>query len=210
MKGKFITFEGPDGAGKSTHLRHAVAQLQEAGYAVRVTREPGGCPISEEIRRLLLDPNHAEMSPVTEALLYAASRAQHVEEVIRPALERGEAVVCDRYLDSSLAYQGHGRGLGEAWVRSINERAVAGCLPDLTILLMLPPEASRARLEAAGRTLDRLEREKLDFHTRVWTGFQKVAERQPERFLVLDVQDDIATNAEKLQHALAERLAAWR
>ena len=130
----FITFEGMDGAGKTTQIRLLQERLEKAGERVVVTREPGGNALAEKIRALLLDPA-SEMDPLTEAYLYAAARAEHVRRVILPALQRGETVLCDRYLDSSLAYQGYGRGLGEETVRRINAQAVAGCLPDRTYLL---------------------------------------------------------------------------
>ena len=133
----FITFEGMDGAGKTTQIRLLQERLERAGERVAVTREPGGNALAEKIRALLLDPE-SEMDPLTEAYLYAAARAEHVRRVILPALQRGETVLCDRYLDSSLAYQGYGRGLGEETVRRINVQAVAGCLPDRTYLLRVP------------------------------------------------------------------------
>ena len=145
----FITFEGMDGAGKTTQIRLLQERLEKAGERVVVTREPGGNALAEKIRALLLDPE-SEMDPLTEAYLYAAARAEHVRRVILPALQRGETVLCDRYLDSSLAYQGYGRGLGEETVRRINAQAVAGCLPDRTYLLRVPEEAAARRVGARG------------------------------------------------------------
>ena len=146
----FITFEGMDGAGKTTQIRLLQERLEKAGERVAVTREPGGNALAEKIRALLLDPE-SEMDPLTEAYLYAAARAEHVRRVILPALQRGETVLCDRYLDSSLAYQGYGRGLGEETVRRINAQAVAGCLPDRTYLLRVPEEAAARRVGARGQ-----------------------------------------------------------
>lgn len=183
--GRFISFEGSDGSGKSTQLKEAALWLAQMGEVVTTTREPGGCPISERIREVILDVNNQGMTGVCEALLYAAARAQHVFEVIRPALERGEVVLCDRYLDSNVAYQGCGRGLGEALIRQINAPAVAGCLPDATLLFEMDPAQAMGRRRAANAP-DRLEMEQLDFVRRVYEGFEEMARREPERFLRLD------------------------
>ena len=145
-KGLFITIEGPDGSGKSTQIEKLRVYLEKKGYKAILTREPGGTEISEKIRNIILDKNNKEMNNMTEALLYAASRAQHVAEVIKPALEMGETVICDRFIDSSIAYQGYGRGIGEP-VRVINEYAVAGCMPDITFLLKLDPRIGKGRIK---------------------------------------------------------------
>ena len=161
-----ITLEGPDGAGKSTQLRLLGEALTQRGYDPLFTREPGGCPIAEAVRDLLLDPQNADMAPQTEMLLYAAARAQHVRQVIRPALDAGRIVVCDRFLHSSLAYQGYGRGLGEEQVRAVNAPALDGLEPDLILYFRLPEGVGLAR-KRADAPLDRIERERADFHRRV-------------------------------------------
>lgn len=183
-KGIFITFEGSDGSGKSTHIRLLSVKLREMGHIVLITREPGGCPISEKIRELVLDKNNVEMAPVTEALLYAASRAQHVAEVIKPALERGEIVISDRYLDSSIAYQGYGRELGEDLVRAVNSPAIAGVLPDITFFMSVGAEVAQGRI--ADRDLDRLEMAGKSFQERVYTAFQLLAEKSNGRIVTID------------------------
>lgn len=202
-KGLFITFEGPDGAGKTTQIQRLRAWLEGRGHAVVVTREPGGTPIGERIRGILLDPACREMDPVTEALLYAASRAQHVRQVIGPALDAGQVVICDRFLDSSLAYQGAGRGLGEAMVRAINEPAVGGVLPDITVCLWASPALSRSRL-ATKASLDRLEGEADNFFERVAEGYARLAKADPERILLLDAE----RNADEISTIIEEKIQA--
>lgn len=190
MTGVFITIEGPDGSGKSTQVRLLAAHLQQQGLPVVVTREPGGTELAEKIRGLLLEISNEAVTPVTEALLYAASRAQHVEHLIKPALARGAVVVSDRFVDSSIAYQGFGRGLGAELVWRINEPALSGILPHLTIVLDIDPGAGLKRLAQRSQEsrigLDRLEREALDFHRRVREGFLQVARQFPQRVTVLD------------------------
>lgn len=171
----------------------------EKGYPVVLTREPGGTPISEDIRRILLDPANKAMSGVTEALLYAASRAQHVAEKIRPALEEGCIVLCDRFMDSSIAYQGYARGLGDD-VRIINEFAVQGTRPDITFFMDLSPAEGRARV-AAARDLDRLEQEDLSFHQAVYEGYLKLKEIYGERFVAIDASRDVETIAAEIRSA---------
>jgi len=189
LKGIFITFEGPDGSGKTTQIRLLKEHCERKGCRVLLTREPGGTPISEAIRALLLDPSHQEMDSVTEALLYAASRAQHVAEKIRPALEDGCIVLCDRFMDSSIAYQGYARGLGDD-VRVINEFAVQGTQPDITFLMDLPAADGKARVVAA-RNLDRLEQEDLDFHNAVYDGYMQLKEIYSSRYVVVDASRSI-------------------
>jgi dTMP kinase len=176
----FVTFEGPDGSGKSTQAELLRERLAMEGREVVLTREPGGTGLGERIRELLLDGE--AMSPWAEATLFAASRAQHVDQVILPALERGADVVCDRYVDSSLAYQGIARGLGVEEVLELNLRATHGLLPDATILLLVEPATAAAR---SGAT-DRLEREGGDFHARVDSAYRELAARFPERILAFD------------------------
>lgn len=182
--GLFLTFEGPEGAGKSTQLAALVRRLRAAGHTVTETREPGGTLLGTEVRRVVLDPA-LEMGPLPEFLLYSASRAQLVAEVIRPALERGEVVVCDRYADSTLAYQGYGRGLDLGFLERVTQEATGGLRPDLTVLLDLDPALGLARAARRGQP-DRLERADLAFHTRVRKGFLALAAAEPGRVLVMD------------------------
>jgi dTMP kinase len=181
-RGRLITFEGIEGAGKSTQVELLRQALEKAGHRVVTTREPGGTPVGEQVRSMLLDPA-STLDARTEALLFAAARAQLVEQVIRPALERGEVVLCDRYLDSSLAYQGVGRGLGLESVAAINAFATRGLLPDLVVLLRLDPAEGLARRRGS---LDRIESQDLEFHRRVARGFLDLAAADPERFVVVD------------------------
>ncbi len=195
-RGYFITFEGPDGSGKSTQAEILAERCRRAGFKVVQTREPGGSAISEEIRKLLLDPSNREMCYEAEALLYAAARAQHVKELIRPAVERGEIVICDRFMDSSIAYQGYGRGLGDD-VRKINEFAVGGMSPDLTFFFDIDPAGGLARARSHSAP-DRLEQETIDFHKRVYEGYLALAGIYPERFVRIDASAGIAEIAEQV------------
>jgi dTMP kinase len=180
--GTLIALEGVEGAGKSTQLDLLRDELERRGHEVVVTREPGGTPVGERVRDVLLDPA-VDLDPRAEALLFAAARAQLVEQVIRPALERGAVVLCDRYLDSSLAYQGGGRGLGRGPVKEVNRFATGGLLPDLVVLLDLDPAEGLGR--RAGRR-DRIEVEGLGFHRRVREAFRELAAADPDRFAVVD------------------------
>ncbi len=182
-RGYFITFEGPDGAGKSTQIEYLKEYLEDRGLEYLFTREPGGTRISEKIRDMLLDKENCDLTARTEALLYAASRAQLVEDVIQPALNEGKIVVSDRYIDSSIAYQGFGRDLGEK-VTEINKFAVNDLEPDLTFLLMISPDDVKARLDQ--QNLDRLESEDFDFKKKVLEGFESVAEEFRFRVRVID------------------------
>ena len=184
MTGLFITFEGPEGAGKSTQLRLLAARLSAGGYPHLLTREPGGTDIGDKLRALVLD-TRSQMTAMTEFLIYSGSRAQLVQEVIRPALGRGELVVCDRYVDSSYAYQGYGRGLDLAELRAVSAAATGGLMPRLTILLNIDPEVGLARAARVGEP-DRIERAGLEFHRRLQQGFLQLAAAEPQRFLVLD------------------------
>jgi dTMP kinase len=197
----FITFEGVDGSGKTTQARLLAERLAAEGRDVVATREPGGTELGERIRELVL--HSGEVSPWAEAALFAASRAQHVAEVIRPALGRGAVVVCDRYVDSSLAYQGFARGLGLDEVLELNLTAVGGLLPDRTFLLLLDPAAGIAR---AAVTPDRIEREGDEFARRVDAGFRLLAERFPERIVPLDGTLPVA----ELADLVVEGLGAGR
>lgn len=191
MAGFFIVFEGGEGAGKSTQESLLARALQEHGRTVVRTREPGGTPAAELIRAVLLDPEHTGLDPRAEALLFAAARGEHVARVVRPALDRGDVVICDRYLDSSVAYQGYGRGLGPDRIRDLSLWATSGLLPDLTIVLDVDPEIGLGRLSSA----DRLEAEPAEYHRTVRAGFLAVAAAEPARYEVIDAalpQDEIA------------------
>ena len=197
--GLFIAFEGVEGAGKGTQIRMAEDYLRSLGLDVLVTREPGGTELGEQVRTLLLDPSTGTLDARAEALLFAASRAQTVMSVIRPALAEGKVVVCDRYVDSSLAYQGWGRGLGEQDVLTLNVWATQGLFPDLVILLHLEPELGLLRSTEAP---DRMEMEGQDFHAKVSDAYLKIAEEHPERFVVVDADDDPAEVFENVKAAL--------
>jgi dTMP kinase len=198
----FVAFEGGEGVGKSTQISRAAAWLRSLGHAVVETREPGGTALGEELRRLVLDPG-GHVTPRAEALLYAADRAQHVDTVIRPALAAGKVVLTDRYVDSTLAYQGAGRGLADA--RVVTAWATGGLLPDLTIVLDLDP---RVGLERAGAraSFDRLEAASLDFHDAVRAGFLALAAEAPQRYAVIDAELDADAVAGLVRAALGDRL----
>lgn len=182
-RGIFITLEGPDGAGKTTQMENLRRYFIDRNKQVVLTREPGGTPISEKLREILLDKANSEMADTTEMMIYAAARAQHVAEKIAPALERGEMVICDRFMDSSVAYQGYGRNLGDA-VRVVNSYAVSGIEPDVTFFLDLDPAVGRARI---GKDVqDRLEQEKMEFHYRVYEGYRAIWKANPERVIRID------------------------
>ncbi|MSO96128.1 MAG: dTMP kinase [Thermoleophilia bacterium] len=193
----FITFEGLDGSGKTTQARLLAARLEAEGIEVVVTREPGGTPLGEEIRNLVL--HGGDMAPWAEAALYAASRAQHVEELIRPALARGATVICDRYVDSSIAYQGIARGLGLDRVLDLNLAAVGGLMPDRTILIEIDFDAAAARM---GGERDRIEREDDGFHARVAGAYAQLAARFPERYVRIDGTASPDVIAEEIRGAL--------
>lgn len=201
-KGIFITIEGPDGSGKSTQIENIKRFFDAKNIPIVFTREPGGTPIGERIRSIILDNNCSEMTDLTEALLYAASRAQHVEEVIKPALKEGKIVICDRFVDSSLAYQGYGRHLGDK-VRIINNYAIDGCIPDITFLMKLDPSVGKHRIREDMQ--DRLEHEKLSFHQEVFNGYLDLEKKYPDRIFGIDatrgideIRDDIYKKLEEL------------
>lgn len=188
MRGLFITFEGGDGSGKSTQAALLVDWLEKQGRTVVTTREPGGTPLGEELREIVLH-SRGHIAPRAEALIYAADRAHHVATKVRPAIERGDIVVQDRFLDSSVAYQGVARGLGAAEIRGISLWAVEDLLPDLTVLLDLDEEVGRGRLDAARTRYDRLEAEEREFHATVRAAYLDLAAAEPGRFLVVDGAD---------------------
>ena len=197
--GLFITFEGGDGAGKSTQIDLLADHLRSRGCEVLLTREPGGTKISEKIRGVLLDPENREMAPVTEMMLYAAARAQLVAEVIKPALSEGKVVICDRFLDSSLAYQSYGRDLGDA-VLEVNQYAIDGCMPDVTIYLRVDPQTGRQRIQT--RDQDRIESESERFHDRVHEGYEQLCLRYPDRITAIDAGGTI----EEISQAIREEV----
>ena len=204
QKGFFITFEGSDGCGKSTQLKLLAEYLRLCGAKVITSREPGGCAISERIRNVLLDVKSMGMTDECEALLFAASRAQHVNDVIAPALNRGEIVLCDRFADSSYAYQGAGRGLG-SWVEEINRRAVSGCTPDLTLFFDLSPaEALKRRYQAA--EADRIELANVEFMDRVYNAFQEMQAKNPDRIIRLDATGKIEQIQDRVRQIIINHL----
>lgn len=205
MTGLFITLEGGDGSGKSTQARLLTDWLEEQGRTVLRTREPGGTDVGLEIREIVLH-HRGDIDPRAEALLYAADRAHHIATKVRPALARGEIVVQDRYLDSSVAYQGAGRVLGAREVRDLSLWAAEGLLPDLTILLDLDETVARGRLDAANKRFDRLEAEKNEFHARVRAAFLGLAADEPERFLVVDAADSVDAIADAIRARVASLL----
>lgn len=209
--GVFVTFEGTEGTGKSTQIRRAAEWFRARGREVTLTREPGGCPIADEIRAILLASKNAGLAPDTELYLIWAARAQHVAEVVKPALAAGRVVLCDRFGDATEAYQGHARGLGVERVRRGNGEAAAGLASDLTLLFDMDADAAlaRARDRAAGiadeaKREDRFEREALDFHRRVREGYLAIARREPERVRVIDATGDEETVSERMAKVLRD------
>lgn len=195
-KAWFITFEGPDKAGKSTQIQRFCAYLTQQGIAYHLTREPGGCAISEKIRDIILNPAN-EMDAICEAMLYAAARSAHVRSVIRPNLAQKRSVVCDRYLDSSLAYQGYGRNLGYDFIDTLNRTAVDGILPDITFLLLMDPKLAMQRAQDQP---DRLELAGDAFRERVLKGYLEVHRRNPSRVVLIDASQSVeAVHAQILQ-----------
>jgi dTMP kinase len=206
VSGLFITLEGCEGSGKSTQMSRLAALLREAGADVHALREPGGTAVGEQVREILLSPAHQGMDAVTEVLLYEAARAEHVAHVIRPALEAGAVVICARYADSSTAYQGYGRGLDLAMVRSLNDWATGGLVPGCTLILDVP--AAEGLALATHEGADRLEREAVAFHERVREGYLTMAREEPERFVVIprgDTDEVFAAILAALRPLLAAR-----
>ncbi|MBS1984189.1 MAG: dTMP kinase [Bdellovibrionales bacterium] len=194
VQGTFIVFEGGEGTGKSTQIRQTEANLKARGFEVVVTWEPGGTALGERIRSILLDPNSGPMDPRCEALLYSAARAEHVAKVIRPALEKGAVVLCDRYWDASRAYQGAGRGLGLKPIDDLNIWATGGLFPDRVYLFDIDPEAGMERVKARTATgaLDRLEQESMSFHEKIRQAYLFVARSDPARYRLIDSRKAIA------------------
>jgi dTMP kinase len=190
--GAFLTLEGPEGSGKSTQIRHLAGVLRDAGYHVTTTREPGGTKVAEAIRNTLLSATSREpITADTEALLVLAARSQHVAQVIRPALSRGSVVLCDRFADSTFAYQGFGRGLSLSWLRTANRAATGGLVPHLTLLLDVPVTTGLTRRGQARGNPNRLDRESLAFHQRVRRGFLRLAAAAPRRMKVINADRSV-------------------
>lgn len=203
----FITLEGPEGSGKTTAVETAVNKLQEMGYQIVRTREPGGTPISEQIRNVILDKANTAMDSKTEALLYAASRRQHLVEKVWPALKEGKIVICDRYLDSSLAYQGGARNLGIDNVLNINLFATENTWPDLTLLFDIDPSIGLARINSnEKREINRLDLEKIEFHNKVRATFLELAKRYPNRYIIIDASKSKEEVAKATLDAILSRL----
>ncbi len=206
MSGVFITFEGGEGSGKSTQIARLAQRLLAAGRRIRVLREPGGTRLGEAVREVLLDASHEAVSPRCELLLYEAARAQLVDEVIRPALEAGEIVLCDRFFDSSTAYQGHARGLSLSEIDALNGFATGGLVPDRTLYFDISAEEGLRRATRGGAA-DRLEREDAAFHERVRAGFLAIAAASPERLRVVDATGTVEEVASRVDAELADLLA---
>lgn len=211
-RGFFLTLEGGEGSGKSTLARELARRLEAAGRRVVSTEEPGGTPLGQQFWRYLRDPDSPPLAPLAELLLFEAARAQHVETVVRPALDDGAVVVCDRYGDSSVAYQGYGRGLGRELVETLNAAATGGLQPDLTLLLDLPPETGLARARAlergdgATKTQDAIGAETLAFHQAVRQGFLEIAKGAPQRIVIIDATRPAGEVAEAAWKAVEGRL----
>ncbi len=203
----FITLEGPEGSGKTSAINKVKEILQSQGHEIVMTREPGGTSISEQIREVILNKENTSMDPRTEALLYAASRRQHLVEKIWPSVKEGKIVICDRYLDSSLAYQGFARNLGIEDILKINMYATENTFPDLTLLFDLDPEIGLERINVdKNREVNRLDLEKLSFHKAVREGYLKLAKMYPERFVIIDASKSKEEVVEQTLKAIEERL----
>ena len=204
----FVTIEGPEGSGKSSVTKEVVKLLEKDGETVVLTREPGGTPIAEEIRNVILDKKNTAMDPMTEALLYAASRRQHLVEKVWPLSKEGKIVISDRFLDSSLAYQGGARGLGIDRILDLNQYAIDGFYPDLTLLFDIDPRIGLKRIAANNdREVNRLDLEKIDFHDNVRKTFLELSKRFSDRFVVLDASKPFDQVVQDAYHAIRDRLA---
>lgn len=204
-KGLFITFEGGDGSGKSTQITILKQNLENAGKEVLITREPGGTEISEKIREIILDKNNAEMDDMTETMLYAAARAQLVAQVIKPAIEEGKVVICDRFVDSSIAYQGYGRNLGDS-VGIINSFAIGDCMPDMTVLLKVDPQEGSRRIAVRNEDRDRIELASEDFHKKVYEGYLELEKKYPDRIVGIEATDTIENIAAVIENRVNQLL----
>ncbi len=206
MRGRFITFEGVEGVGKSTQIAHAAEYLRSGGIEPLVTREPGGTPLAEKLRALVLEPGHGPVAPIEELLIMFAARASHVAAVIRPALRHGRWVLCDRFTDASEAYQGGGRGVSPAAIRQLARIAHPRLTPDLTFIFDAPAAVARARVTGRGKGHDRIEAEDTDFFERVRQAYLAIAKREPERVRVIDATRPEAQVAEAVAQVLGGAL----
>jgi dTMP kinase len=207
----FITFEGIEGCGKSTQVKILAEELSRSGLCVRVTREPGGCAIADKIRSILLDADNAAITPLTELLLYAAARSQHLHDTVLPALAEGAIVICDRFTDATVAYQGYGRSLDQALIRQLNALATQGLTPDMTILMDCPVEIGLGRAISRingiqGEKEERFEQESLQFHEAVRNGYLSLAHSEPERFVIVDASGQISHIATSISTVVTARL----
>ncbi len=204
MKGKFITFEGCEGVGKSKQIALLEEYLRKKSIKYTLTREPGGTDISEQIRKIILDGKNQEMTDECEAMLYASARIQLIKTKIMPLLSKGELVFCDRYIDSPFAYQAEGRGLGEEFIKNINSYAIENCTPDYTVFLDLSPEKAFLRKGGVDKN-DRVELSGREFHEKVYFGYKKQAQKNPERFIVIDASGTKEQTHAKIVKALIEK-----
>lgn len=204
MSGIFITLEGPDGSGKTTVSKIVEDRLKEENYKVLLTREPGGIDISEQIRNIILDTKNVKMEARTEALLYAAARRQHLMEKVKPALDEGYIVICDRFVDSSLVYQGVGRGIGIEEVYQMNLFAIEDVMPTKTIFFDLPYEIGLARISSSARVADRLDLETNDFHKKVYDGYMEICKRYSDRITRIDASKDVDAVVEQVMDIIKE------
>jgi dTMP kinase len=200
----FITFEGVEGSGKTSQIQRLKKYLTQKGIPCKVTREPGGCPIGEKIRKILLNPDHRGMVPATELFLYEAARAQHVKEVLKPLLKKGEVILCDRFCDATVAYQGYGRRIDLKWIASLNRLSSQGIKPDVTFLLDCPPDVGLNRALQRNRMLKqegegRFEKEEIQFHRRVRKGYLAIARKEPHRVKVIDTSEGEEKVFEKIR-----------
>lgn len=206
MKGKFITLEGPDGSGKTTVSKIVFDKLREEGYKVLLTREPGGIDISEQIRKIILDKKNVTMEARTEALLYAAARRQHLIEKVKPALEDDYVVICDRFVDSSLVYQGIARGIGIDEVYQMNLFAIGDIMPDLTIFFDIPYEIGLSRIEKNDRAVDRLDLESKEFHEKVYDGYMVICDKYSDRITKIDANGTIEEVTDRVIAVIKSKL----
>ena len=205
MRGRFITFEGVEGVGKSTQIARAASHLRARGIEPVVTREPGGTPLAEKLRALVLEPGHGAVAPTAELLLMFAARASHVAEVIRPAVSEGRTVLCDRFTDATEAYQGGGRGVSAAWIRELARIAHPPLAPDLTLVFDAPADVALARLSGRGAANDRIEAEDAAFFERVRKSYLAIAQREPDRVHIVDAtrpEAQVAADVARLIDAL--------
>lgn len=210
MPGRFITIEGIDGAGKTTQAKFLASYLHQAGHRVLVTYEPGGTPLGEILREMLLDRRFSAMVPAAELFLYAAARAEHVARVIRPALAQGQVVICDRFSDSTLVYQGYGRGLDLSLLAAVNTLATGGLEPDLTVVLDLPAEEAQRRLLASGRPADRLEAQGLEFLERLRRGYLSIVKEKAHRMVLVDAAAPPKAVFERIKEVVEDYLGERR